>query len=123
LHPATSKDEQEMNAAFRLGSAPLCQCALNNNKTPRNIAQTGSTRNRKERHKMAHSKIFLAATLTVGLTAASMAALAPHNTSSPAAVLTSDVSQRMAVVHKLPENPFKREVVEDRCGSYKCQEI
>jgi hypothetical protein len=26
-------------------------------------------------------------------------------------------------VHKLPENPFIREVVEDRCGAYKCQEI
>ena len=72
---------------------------------------------------MAVTKIFLAATLTVGLTAGAMVALAPNNTTSPAAVLTSDVSQRMAVVHKAPANPFDREVMEDRCGTFKCQEI
>ncbi len=72
---------------------------------------------------MAVSKIFLAATLTVGLTAGAMAALAPSNTTSPTALLTSDVSQRMAVVHKTPVNPFDREVMEDRCGTFKCQEI
>ena len=72
---------------------------------------------------MTKTKIFLVAALSVGLTATSMAALAP-STQNSTAVLTKDISQRMAVVHKMPESPFDREVMEIRCTAYSnCQEI
>ncbi|MGI9372791.1 MAG: hypothetical protein ACR2OJ_09870 [Hyphomicrobiales bacterium] len=72
---------------------------------------------------MSKAKIFLTTALAVGLTAGAMAALAPQ-TQSAAAVLTSDVNQRMHVVHKMPANPFEREVMEIRCNNFSnCQEI
>ena len=63
---------------------------------------------------MAVPKLFLAATVTVTLTASAMAAFAPQTGNNAEAVMVSQVPQRMAVVHKMPENPLSREVVEER---------
>ena len=72
---------------------------------------------------MSKAKIFLTTALAVGLTAGAMATLAPQ-TQSSAAVLIKDVNQRMLVVHKMPQNPFEREVIEIRCDNFtNCQEI
>ncbi|MGI9482890.1 MAG: hypothetical protein ACR2OR_11105 [Hyphomicrobiales bacterium] len=72
---------------------------------------------------MAISKLFLATAVTVSLTASAMAAFAPATSNNAEAVMVSHVPQRMAVVQKLPENPLKREVMEDHCHGFQCQEI
>jgi hypothetical protein len=65
---------------------------------------------------------FIAEYIFIILISLSLFSFSPQVYTTPA-FLTSAVTERMAVVHKRPDDQFKHYVVLLDCGTYNCREI